>query len=143
MTNELPWEFVFIGVALAIGMWILKMPVLSVAIGIYLPMEVSTSMLIGAVIRMIVEKKFRKDEKRREGCIEKGTLLASGLIAGDALFGILLALIAVFGLDFWIGPKFLPAFIHDSQIATSIIALLFCFWMFKYITKQKKAQANK
>lgn len=137
MTNELPWTFIFLGVALALAMYFLRMPVLSVAIGIYLPMEVSTSMLIGAFIRLFVEKKYAKDEKKKEACMEKGTLLASGLIAGDALFGILLALIAVFGLDFWIGPKILPSFIYDNQIATIVIAIIFCTWMYKYISKSK------
>lgn len=93
MGGNLPWNLVFAGVALAVVAEILRIPVLPFAVGLYLPIHLSTPMVTGGIIRFWYEKK--QDEKDGEQRIENGILYSSGLIAGEGLVGILLAVLAV------------------------------------------------
>jgi putative OPT family oligopeptide transporter len=63
MDGNLPWTFVFIGVAIAITLEILQIPVLPVAIGLYLPLELSSTIMIGGAIRWFIDKKRNISEK--------------------------------------------------------------------------------
>ena len=94
MNGNLPWALVFIGVFAAIVVEILGIPVLPVAIGLYLPLELSATIMIGGVIRWIVDKKSADSDNEAGG----GILFCSGLIAGEGLVGILLAILAVVGV---------------------------------------------
>lgn len=91
MDGNLPWTLVFIGVFLAIVVEILGVAVLPVAIGLYLPLELSATIMIGGVIRYFVDKK-RTSEDGEAGT---GVLFCSGLIAGEGLVGILMAILTV------------------------------------------------
>ena len=95
MDGDLPWSLVFIGVFLAVVVEIFGIPVLPVAIGLYLPLELSSSMMIGGVIRFFVDKKngSKKDDA------SSGVLFCSGMIAGEGIIGILLAVFAIVGID--------------------------------------------
>lgn len=138
MTNQLPWLFIFIGAALAITLTILKMPVLPIAIGIYLPMSLSTGIMIGAVIREIVNRKYANNKSVLDEKVERGVLVSSGLIAGDALLGIAFAALSIMGVNIAFGPKVLPEFITNNTVITVIAGVLYFVWMFRYITKKKK-----
>lgn len=94
MNGNLPWALVFIGVFAAVVVEILGIPVLPVAIGLYLPLELSATIAIGGVIRWIVDKKSADSDNEAGG----GILFCSGLIAGEGLVGILLAILAVVGV---------------------------------------------
>ena len=94
MNGNLPWALVFIGVFAAVVVEILGIPVLPVAIGLYLPLELSATIMIGGVIRWIVDKKSADSDNEAGG----GILFCSGLIAGEGLVGILLAILAVVGV---------------------------------------------
>lgn len=96
MEGNLPWGLVFIGVFVAIVIEILGIPVLPVAIGLYLPLELSATIMIGGVIRWFVDKKSKNERKNNEA--SSGILFCSGMIAGEGLVGILLAFLAVFGM---------------------------------------------
>lgn len=91
MDGNLPWTLVFIGVFLAIVVEILGVAVLPVAIGLYLPLELSATIMIGGLIRYFVDKK-RTSEDGEAG---NGVLFCSGLIAGEGLVGILMAILTV------------------------------------------------
>lgn len=93
--NSLPWNLVLIGVFIAVVAELAGIPVLPFAIGIYLPVQLSACVMVGGVIRLIADK-TKKKEKEAEN---KGILFCSGMIAGEGLAGILLALLAVFGID--------------------------------------------
>lgn len=95
MNGNLPWALVFIGVFAAVVVEILGIPVLPVAIGLYLPLELSATIMIGGVIRWIVDKKSADSDNEAGG----GILFCSGLIAGEGLVGILLAILAVVGVE--------------------------------------------
>ena len=95
MNGNLPWPLVLIGIFAAIVVEILGIPVLPVAIGLYLPLELSATIMIGGVIRWIVDKKSADKNGEASG----GVLFCSGLIAGEGLVGILLAILAVVGVS--------------------------------------------
>ena len=95
MNGNLPWALVFIGIFTAIIVEILEIPVLPVAIGLYLPLELSTTIMIGGIIRWFVDKKSESKNKDAGS----GILFCSGMIAGEGLVGIILAILAVAGID--------------------------------------------
>ncbi|MBQ7157857.1 MAG: OPT/YSL family transporter [Treponema sp.] len=94
MGDTLPWIFVLVGVSIAICIEILGIPVLPVAIGVYLPIHLSVPVFLGGLIREFFDK---KDEDGK-AITEKGVLYTSGLIAGEGLVGILLAVCAIIPL---------------------------------------------
>ena len=106
MNAQLPWSLIFIGVFVAIVIEILGVPVMPVAVGMYLPFSLSAGIMCGGVIRWFVEKRTKKDEKFNKEAVERGTLYTSGLIAGEGLMGILLAVFAVLHWDIDISSKF-------------------------------------
>ncbi|MGE5144155.1 MAG: OPT family oligopeptide transporter [Acidobacteriota bacterium] len=95
LTHRLPWALVLIGVALAIALEIAGIQSLPVTVGVYLPITTSAGMFAGGVIRWLVERRF-KSEDRSIAEIESGpgVLFASGMIAGGAIGGIVIAAIA-------------------------------------------------
>ena len=98
MGGDLPWGLVFIGVFIAVVVELVGIPVLPFAIGVYLPVQLNACIMVGGVIRLIMEKMNKKEEEKQE-IINDGILFSSGMIAGEGLVGILLALLAVFGVD--------------------------------------------
>ncbi|MEE0945865.1 MAG: oligopeptide transporter, OPT family [Acutalibacteraceae bacterium] len=96
MGGNLPWGLILIGVFIAVIVEILKLPVLPVAIGIYLPVQLNACIMVGGIIRFFFDK--IKDGEKREKSVNKGILFSSGMIAGEGLVGILLAVFAVFGI---------------------------------------------
>lgn len=98
MENNLPWGLVFIGVFLAIVVEILRIPVLPFAIGVYLPVQLNACIMVGGLIRLVFDKMKKKEEEKKE-IISNGILYCSGMIAGEGLMGIILALLAIFGLN--------------------------------------------
>ncbi|MDF2887061.1 MAG: oligopeptide transporter, family [Lacrimispora sp.] len=99
MENNLPWPLVFMGVFLAVAVEILGIPVLPFAIGVYLPVQLNACIMVGGLVRLYFDKMKKVDKKEKEQLISDGMLYCSGMIAGEGLVGILLALLAVFGLD--------------------------------------------
>ena len=94
MQGNLPWSLILIGVAIGIVIEILKIPVLPVAIGLYLPLELSTTLMIGGIVRYVAEK-INKSSDENAG---SGILFCSGMIAGEGIVGLLLAVLAVFNV---------------------------------------------
>jgi putative OPT family oligopeptide transporter len=99
MNGNLPWGLVFTGVFIAVAVEIVGIPVLPFAIGLYLPIHLSLPIMIGGLIKLAVEKWKFKDESKRESVITNGVLYSSGMIAGEGLIGILLAVFAVVGIS--------------------------------------------
>lgn len=98
MGGTLPWGLVFCGVFTAVVIEILGLPVLPISIGLYLPIHLSAPIFVGGLVREMVESQKADTEKqtaRRKERVEKGLLYSSGLIAGEGLIGILLAVLAV------------------------------------------------
>ena len=98
MNGNLPWALVFSGVFIAIVVEILGIPVLPFAVGLYLPIHLSTPMIVGGLVRLYFEKKQNETEKERKRKVENGVLYSSGLIAGEGLIGIMLAVFAIINI---------------------------------------------
>ncbi len=95
--GNLPWGLVFTGVFIAIVVEVIGIPVLPFAIGIYLPVQLNACIMVGGLIRLALDK-MRREEKEKKAIINDGILFCSGMIAGEGLVGILLAVLAVFGV---------------------------------------------
>jgi len=123
MTGELPWVLVFVGVSIAIFAEISGLPVLPVALGLYLPIHLNAGILSGGIIRIFVEKKFKKNESLMKEKVERGILISSGLVAGDALMGIVVAGFATLGLNVAFGLNF-EGLTQNSIFSTGIFIIL-------------------
>lgn len=99
MGGNLPWNLVFCGVFLAIGLEILRIPVMPFAIGLYLPIYLNATIMIGGVVRMLMDGRKQVDEKVKERQSTDGTLYCAGMIAGEGLVGIALAILTVLGVS--------------------------------------------
>jgi putative OPT family oligopeptide transporter len=95
MNGNLPWTLILAGAGIAVVVEILGIPVLPFAIGLYLPIHLSTPIMAGGIIRLIFEKKKYKNEETKNNVIQGGVLFTSGMIAGEGLIGILLAVFAI------------------------------------------------
>lgn len=92
---NLRWDLVGIGAAFSIIVLLFKVPPLPFAVGMYLPLYTMTPVFIGGVIRHYIEKKYGADKDKIEKGKDQGILLGSGLIAGEGLMGVVIAVIAV------------------------------------------------
>lgn len=133
MNGNLPWPLVLIGIFAAIVVEILGIPVLPVAIGLYLPLELSATIMIGGVIRWIVDKKSADKNGEASG----GVLFCSGLIAGEGLVGILLAILAVVGVS----SKFdLSSSVNTGRIGGIVLLAIMIACVFIFAMPKKKVE---
>ncbi len=95
MGGNLPWNLVFVGVFIALVVEVLGIPVLPFAIGLYLPIYLSVPMMLGGLLRWYLEKRKYASAKEKDATVQSGVLYSSGLIAGEGIVGILLAVLAV------------------------------------------------
>ena len=135
--GNLRWDLVGIGAAFIIPIMLFRIPPLPFAVGMYLPLYTMTPVFIGGLIRHIVEKKYRinSEEKGKD----QGVLLGSGLIAGEGLMGVV---IAVFAVTLSKAPKFLE--IHYSiewlgQIVSVIAFSALGWFLYNVAAKSRKA----
>jgi len=158
LTGEMVWPFVFAGMVLAFVLILIDLPVLPVAIGIYLPFTLSVPIFFGGIIRYItnkrIEKKYGSAEeeeisdwelaikqtgvKPKEKIIRTGLLLTAGLIAGEALMGVVVAFLIIGGIDLAIFnyPPILPAL-----LIWLFIALLLAYIPLREIFAPKEGQS--
>ncbi|KPK68044.1 peptide transporter [candidate division TA06 bacterium SM23_40] len=113
MTRTLPWALVFVGAAIAAVVELMRIPSLPFAVGLYLPISLSTPVMAGGLVRWGVGRVRDAGVKKRR--TDRGVLFASGLIAGGAVMGIILAFFAWRRVDLsrlvpleadgaWMGP---------------------------------------
>lgn len=97
LSFNLDWQFVIVGVFIAIVMELCGIKALSFAIGIYLPLATTLPIFIGGMIRALVDKKHKKagSAVEEEEDLRKGNLFATGLVAGGALAGVIVAFLSV------------------------------------------------
>ena len=142
MDGNLPWTLVFIGVFIAIVVELLRIPVLPFAIGLYLPIELSSCIMVGGVLRWALEKKKYASEKKKERIINNGVLCCSGMIAGEGLVGIILAILAVIplGAGTLADAVDLSGVINLGQIGGLIILVLVILTILKFTIWSKDAK---
>lgn len=96
MGGTLPWSLLLCGVGIALCIEVIGIPVLPFAVGLYLPIYLSAPIFLGGLIRWFVEKKKAKaSEQEQKETVEKGILYCSGLIAGEGVIGMILAIFAI------------------------------------------------
>lgn len=142
MEGNLPWALVFVGVFIAIVVEVIGIPVLPFAIGVYLPVQLNACIMVGGLVRLALDKK-KGDEKEKKRITNDGILFCSGMIAGEGLVGILLALLAVIGVDsaIDISEKLkLPAGVSDAASLVVFALIILCVLKFSVWKKQKKAE---
>ncbi|MCK7525472.1 MAG: OPT/YSL family transporter [Ignavibacteriales bacterium] len=92
-----PWTLYIVGAILALVLTMIKVPALAFALGMYIPLELNTPLLVGGLIAHFVSTRS-KDEKINTARRERGTLIASGFIAGGALMGVISAILKMAGI---------------------------------------------
>lgn len=127
IAQQLPFALVGIGVMLGLLFWLLEIPVLPIAIGLYLPLSLSAGTMVGGILAFILNKTVNTEESK-----SKGMLIASGLIGGDACLGILIAALAIGGVISPDTAVLLPNYVSLIMFA----ALAFVFAAFT--SKRKK-----
>ena len=138
MEGNLPWTLVSIGAVTAIAVEILGIPVLPFAIGVYLPIQLNACIMIGGLVRFICDKTKRKENEKKE-MVSNGILFCSGMIAGEGLAGIVLAMLAVAKLDFVIDVSEilnLSSSLADAGSLVVLALIIFCLLKFTIFRKQ-------
>lgn len=140
MGGNLPWNLVFAGVFIALVIEILGIPVLPFSIGLYLPIYLSVPMMLGGALRWVLEKRKYASDKEKNNVVQSGVLYSSGLIAGEGIVGILLAVLAVIPM----GASNVGEFINISgifsigQIGGLIVFALLLFTVYLFATKDQR-----
>ncbi len=119
LSQNLDWQYVMVGMFLAVTVELCGLKALSFAIGVYLPLSTTLPIFVGGAIRGIIEAKQKKANKQlsaEEEELSKGSLFATGLVAGGAVAGVLIAFIA--GSDK--GERFLNAVSMEDSISHAL-----------------------
>ena len=133
-----PWVLYGIGAVIAIVLTWLGVPAIAFALGMFIPLDLNTPLLVGGIVSWYVSTRSKDAEVNRERN-EKGTLIASGFIAGGALMGVLSALLRFCNVHL-VSEEWMESWLATplSQIA-SLGAYICLILYFVYATKSKKA----
>jgi uncharacterized oligopeptide transporter (OPT) family protein len=142
LTQKLPWGLILVGAFLAIAIELLGVPSLPVAVGVYLPISTSATMFMGGVIRWLVDRRLSPAERdSADADSGPGVLFSSGLIAGGAIMGVVLAGLAARQLDtaFNLG-RALGAFATSNVV--SIVAYVLLLAVPLYVVARRVQRAE-
>ena len=138
MDANLPWALVFAGAGIAVVVEVIGIPVLPFSIGIYLPIQLNACIMVGGLVRLALDKLCKKN---KEAVVNDGILFSSGMIAGEGLVGILLAVFAILGIDKKIDlSRFVPSIVSNIGgilLFGIIILTLLKFTVWKKRDKQQ------
>ena len=127
-----PWMLYAIGAAIAVIMEFLEIAPLAFALGMYIPLSLNTPILIGAIVAHLVQRSARNDEALSNARRERGTLIASGFIAGGALMGVFGAVIKYFETEYSV--HILPDFANDGVFGNWLgLAMLTALCIYTYV----------
>ncbi|MFC4557552.1 OPT family oligopeptide transporter [Virgibacillus kekensis] len=131
MNGDLPWNLIFIGAAAAATVELFGIGSLPFAVGLYLPIHMTSPIMVGGLIAGIIRRRTKNKEELKEKN-ERGILLASGYIAGEALMGVIVALAVTAGVVFPTDTFFGPIV---SLIAFAIVA-----WYLFHVSNKGKVK---
>ncbi len=139
MGGNLPWGLVFVGVFIAVLVEVVGIPVLPFAIGVYLPVHLNACIMVGGLIRLATDK-LKCAEEKKKAITNDGILFCSGMIAGEGIIGLLLAVFAIFGIDKIIDiSKYLNLSPVLSTVASLVVFALIILSVVKFsIWKKRK-----
>lgn len=127
--SDTPWMLYLIGAVIAFLLFLLKVPPLAFALGMYIPQELNTPLLVGGLLAWFVSSRS-KDEKLNTARLQRGTLIASGFIAGGALLGVFNALLKFidqnlpFGYTQWYNSHWAESI--NGEIVGTLMFLALC-----------------
>ena len=134
-----PWILYGIGALLAIILTLCKVPALAFALGMFIPLELNVPLVVGGAINWWVTSRSKDAEVNKQRG-ERGTLIASGFIAGGALMGVVSALLKFAGLEIWLSDMGLsvPATWWTNPLSEvcSLIAYIFLILFFIRVTRK-------
>lgn len=142
MDGNLPWALVIAGAFLAVVMEILGVPVLPFAVGLYLPVQLSGCIMIGGLVRLYLDKKKAADEERNR-TVNNGVLYCSGMIAGEGVVGILLALLT--GLEvnrYFDFSRFITYGQTMTVILGAVVLLVLCGSILAFSLRSGRQKVN-
>lgn len=120
MSGELPWIMIIVGVAMAIVLYFLELPIMTVAIGFYLPISTTSIILIGALIKVFIDK-VTGDEAVKNNRIQSGISLSSGLIAGGSIIGLIGIILHVTGV---LKDRVISGFASSNEMALILLVVM-------------------
>ncbi|GLC31593.1 OPT family oligopeptide transporter [Clostridium omnivorum] len=120
MSGQLPWAMIIVGAVMGVVLYFLDLPIMTVAIGFYLPIATTSIILIGALVRLFIEK-TSKSEQEKEVKVSNGISLSSGLVAGGSIIGLVGIILQVTGVITGSGPS---GFAASNGMAFVILVVL-------------------
>ena len=139
LQGDLPWGLVAIGVLISVVLQLCGVPALAFAVGVYLPLSASAPIFVGGLVRLVCDRYGQKYSEGQEDS-SPAVLFSSGLIAGGAIAGILVALLAILPSVSEVIKlgKYLPESLHDSDLVamltfTAISAMLLLVGMGRWL----------
>lgn len=120
MSGDLPWPMILVGVVMALFLFLLNLPIMTIAIGFYLPISTSSIILIGALIRVLVEK-LSNSKEEKDIKVANGISLSSGLVAGGSIIGLIGIILQVVGI---ITPKVPKGFANTNMMGIILLIIL-------------------
>jgi putative OPT family oligopeptide transporter len=145
LSFNLDWQFVLVGVFVAIVLELCGVKSLSFAVGTYLPLSTTLPIAIGGFLRGVADRKAKKNKlPDEEEDLRKGNLFATGLVAGGALFGVIVAILTVFfesgmksvNAEEWFTGKLGEGGYHILGVA---FFAMMAFILYKVATNKKKS----
>lgn len=136
MDGNLPWTLIFIGAFIAVAVELLGTSSLPVAIGLYLPMEMTVAIMIGGVVRFIADKRNGLSKSEENDDSSAAILLCSGLIAGEGITGVIIAILTIAGV---IDKINLSSVIPSGNIPAIILTLAVAALIYKFALVKKNA----
>ena len=132
-----PWALYGIGAVIAVVLTYFKIPAIAFALGMFIPLELNTPLLVGGIVSWYVSSRSKNPEVNRERN-EKGTLIASGFIAGGALMGVVSAILRFCDVHL-VSEEWMSGWLANSlsQVA-SLVAYCCLIGYFVFATKVKK-----
>ncbi|HOL81437.1 MAG TPA: oligopeptide transporter, OPT family [Ignavibacteriales bacterium] len=126
MSNQpVPWALYIGGAFISLLLTMIGVPALAFALGMFIPLELNTPLLIGGLIAHYVSTRS-KDEKLNTARRERGTLIASGFIAGGALMGVISAILRFAGFN-WVNMEWFES--HAAELVGLIAFIALCAYM--------------
>lgn len=120
ISGELPWVMIIVGIVMGIVLFLLNLPIMTIAVGFYLPISTTSIILIGALARLFIER-TSKSEKDKDVKVSNGISLSSGLVAGGSIIGLVGIILQVSGVIKGMAPS---GFAETNGMAFLLLAVL-------------------
>jgi uncharacterized oligopeptide transporter (OPT) family protein len=139
LEGEMTWILIIIGIIIGLVLILLglKSPMI-VSVGMYLPFYTTFGILIGGMVRYVTDRMIGRrnpSNELREKAISTGVLIAGGLIAGEGLMGVSLAIARFMGAEI---PRLATALVWPGFLVITLIAFLLVYFPWKYVEKESQ-----